>query len=329
MFWKHCNNLYILNPTKDEREQIKGYYLTKRYRRIFYIVDLMNDTSLFINDIKNPCFIEAECNRYEIPILYFILMRPNYSPKCITKAYKEELKQTITKCNIPKYKIETIKEFRFRLYGTYVRIASVPNTSIADFIYVPNVNLFMDDSPLIRIAGIENDSIVDGPGFRFTIFTQGCNHHCKGCHNPETWDYRRGRFITFNEIISKITKNPMLQGITFSGGDPFMQANTCYELIQDIKYTREDLDICIYTGYTIQELLEIINYCGDETLLKHKALAYKNLLSSTNYLVDGQFDQSQKSLNAKFRGSKNQKMYKISVVDNNFMYEEIYPVEEG
>ena len=82
----------------------------------------------------------------------------------------------------------------------------------------------------IRIAGIAEDSIVDGPGMRMTVFVQGCPHGCKGCHNPETHDYFGGQEMDTAEIIAKMDANPLLDGITLSGGEPLLQMGACYEL---------------------------------------------------------------------------------------------------
>ena len=339
MIWKHCNNEYAFNPTQEEQNDLVQDYLCKKYKRIFYIVDLENDITNFIKEISNPVFpvgdIKPLFPTVDNPItkLYFLLVRPNYAPKVITYKYKQEIKNLITELNIPKANVETIKEFRFRLYDTYVRITAIPNTNIADYMYSP---LGFDDnyqrSPLIRVAGIENDSIVDGPGFRLTIFMQGCIHKCKECHNPETWDFKRGKFLPIAEIIRRIKRNPLLQGITLSGGDPFIQADNTYKIIKAIKQynteTNNELDICVYTGYTLEELQDIISYCNNEYLLHYKATKYKNILDNIDYLVDGRFDVTQRTVEAKFRGSKNQKMYEVKHIDNNTTFTEIYPVED-
>ena len=83
---------------------------------------------------------------------------------------------------------------------------------------------------LIRIAGITEDSIVDGPGLRLTVFVQGCHHGCKGCHNPETHRFDGGQIMNTAEIIAKMDSNPLLDGITLSGGEPFLQREACTEL---------------------------------------------------------------------------------------------------
>ena len=83
---------------------------------------------------------------------------------------------------------------------------------------------------IIKIAGVANDSIVDGPGLRFTIFVQGCPHRCKGCHNPQTHDFNGGKTETTENLIRQILANPLLDGVTFSGGEPFCQSEPLYEI---------------------------------------------------------------------------------------------------
>ncbi len=146
----------------------------------------------------------------------------------------------------------------------------------------------------LRIAGTVNDSIVDGPGIRFTIFTQGCPHHCEGCHNPQTHDFNGGEIVEADEIIEKIKKNPLLDGVTFSGGEPFCQAETLADIGRKIKAI--GLNIITYTGYTFEELYE-----------NREKNHWNDLLSVTDFLIDGKFILSQKDWNLKFRGSSNQR----------------------
>ena len=147
----------------------------------------------------------------------------------------------------------------------------------------------------IRIAGYVDDSIVDGPGIRFTIFTQGCAHHCFNCHNPETWDFDKGKDVDIDELISKINRNPLLQGITLSGGDPVCQAEACYEISKAAHSM--GLNVWCYTGYTYEEMLK-----------NPKA---KKLLSEVDVLVDGKFILEEKSLDIYFRGSRNQRIIDV------------------
>ncbi len=147
---------------------------------------------------------------------------------------------------------------------------------------------------ILRIAGTVNDSIVDGPGIRFTIFTQGCPHHCVGCHNPETHDFNGGKDIDTSELIEQIKKNPLLDGVTFSGGEPFMQADVLAALGKQIKAL--GLNVITYTGYTFEELFENRSRNGWDELLK-----------VTDYLIDGKFEIEKKDWTTKFRGSSNQR----------------------
>ena len=82
----------------------------------------------------------------------------------------------------------------------------------------------------IQIAGLVNDSIVDGPGFRFSVFTQGCPHRCPGCHNPQTHDFAGGKTVDTAEIIAEFRMNPLLDGVTLTGGEPFCQSESCLEI---------------------------------------------------------------------------------------------------
>lgn len=147
----------------------------------------------------------------------------------------------------------------------------------------------------LRIAGIEEESIVDGPGIRMVIFTQGCNHNCVGCHNPETHSTKGGKLIDINHIVNMIIENPLLDGITFSGGEPFEQALECSILARKVKDL--GLNVVTYTGYTFEEIL------GNER--------FRGLLLQTDILIDGKFDLSQKSLMLQFRGSKNQRIIDV------------------
>jgi anaerobic ribonucleoside-triphosphate reductase activating protein len=146
----------------------------------------------------------------------------------------------------------------------------------------------------LRIAGTVNDSIVDGPGIRFTIFTQGCPHNCEGCHNPQTHDFHGGTIVDTDELLEKVKSNPLLDGVTFSGGEPFCQAHILAELGREVK--KLGMDIITYTGYTFEQLYENREQNG-----------WGELLEVTDYLVDGPFILAQKDWEIKFRGSSNQR----------------------
>lgn len=145
----------------------------------------------------------------------------------------------------------------------------------------------------ISLSGISGDSIVDGPGIRLTIFTQGCPHHCPGCHNPQTHDPDGGSWGDTEDILAAAAENPLLDGITLSGGDPFLQPVPCLELAKGAH--RLGLNVWTYTGYTWEDL-----WAENDP----EKIA---LLKETDVLVDGPFLLAERSLELKFKGSKNQR----------------------
>ena len=149
---------------------------------------------------------------------------------------------------------------------------------------------------MLELAGIVSDSIVDGPGIRTAIFAQGCPHHCRGCHNPETWEFGCGTLIPVEAVVEIVRSNPLCRGVTFSGGEPFAQAAEFAELAALLK--ERGYEVASYSGYTFEQLLE-----GTEE--------QKLLLGSIDILIDGPFIQSQKSLEIAFRGSKNQRILDV------------------
>lgn len=162
--------------------------------------------------------------------------------------------------------------------------------------------IFSED---IRVAGIVNDSITDGPGLRFTLFLQGCKMNCTRCHNPESLAVDGGELYTIRDIIKKLNKNPLLMGVTFSGGEPLLQAKALIPLAEKIKTAR--LDLAIYTGYVLEDLLD-----GSASVYEysHKSDVMK-LLALGDTLIDGPFIIEKKSLNLPFRGSTNQRILDI------------------
>lgn len=146
----------------------------------------------------------------------------------------------------------------------------------------------------LKISGIIDESIVDGPGLRLTVFTQGCPHHCPGCHNPQTHDFEGGRWICIDEIYEMCRENPLLSGVTFSGGEPFCQPKPLYELGCRIKTL--GLNLMVYSGYTYGQLKAMAK--SDEDIA--------HLLSITDILVDGPYIEVLRNLELKYRGSENQ-----------------------
>ncbi len=149
----------------------------------------------------------------------------------------------------------------------------------------------------IRIFGTVEDSIVDGPGIRYAVFTQGCPHHCPGCHNPESHDFSGGREAETETIIAAIRANPLLDGVTLSGGDPLCQPEACREIAEAARAAH--LNVWCYTGWT----WEALRREADEQKLA--------LLRAVDVLVDGPFVEAQRSLELKFCGSRNQRLIDV------------------
>lgn len=169
----------------------------------------------------------------------------------------------------------------------------------------------------LRISGIVRESIVDGPGVRFTVFTQGCPHNCPGCHNPATHSYEGGKMVSIDRIITEFAKNPYLTGMTISGGEPLEQVPALLELVTKVKELGKDL--VIFTGYTFEQLL------------KRSAFEpqISQLLSLTDILVDGPFLLAERDLTLHMAGSRNQRILdaKASIQEGKaVLYELAYAV---
>lgn len=150
----------------------------------------------------------------------------------------------------------------------------------------------------LRCSGIIPESVVDGPGIRFVVFTQGCPHRCPGCHNPATHDPAGGYEASPAELVCALRAareaNPLLSGVTVSGGEPFMQPGALLPFVREA--CKLKLDVWLYSGYRLEEIAA----WNDRDAL--------SLLSSCNTLVDGRFEASLRSLKTPFRGSLNQRI---------------------
>ena len=149
---------------------------------------------------------------------------------------------------------------------------------------------------MLNLSGIQGDSIVDGPGIRTTFFCQGCPHHCEGCHNPETWPFEGGTPMPTQALVEIVTSNPLCRGVTFSGGEPFAQAEGFLELAKALK--EKGYEVASYSGYTFEQLLR-------------GTPAQKALLAQLDVLIDGPFVLAERSLQTPFRGSKNQRILDV------------------
>ena len=153
----------------------------------------------------------------------------------------------------------------------------------------------------LRVAGVIEESIVDGPGIRFVLFLQGCRLHCPGCQNPHTWDFEGGTLVPADEVLARIKSNPLVHGVTFSGGEPFEQAEALLPLAEELR--SQGYHLMAFTGYTMEQLLQ-----------KPERAA---LLEKLDLLVDGPFLEAEKSLDLRFRGSRNQRILNIPASREN------------
>lgn len=152
----------------------------------------------------------------------------------------------------------------------------------------------------IRLSGpLEHDNIVNGDGLRVVLWTQGCPNHCPGCQNPETWDYCTGMLIPIDDIVKQMSQFKGQAGLTFCGGEPFVQAKACREIAERV---REELgwNVWSFSGFTY----EIIKEYGGEPW---------EFLKSLDALIDGPFILKQRDLSLRFRGSKNQRLLKLEL----------------
>ena len=153
----------------------------------------------------------------------------------------------------------------------------------------------------LRLAGIIEDSVVDGPGVRFTVFVQGCPHRCEGCHNETTHDFNGGFRADIHKLSDKIIES-RIKKLTFSGGEPFNQAAGLAEIARLVEARQPGAEIMTYTGYLYEELVEKARTDS----------GVRELLSVTDYLVDGKYEQGKKAMNCFYRGSSNQRILDIT-----------------
>ena len=151
----------------------------------------------------------------------------------------------------------------------------------------------------IRIAGTVSESIVDGVGFRYTVFTQGCPHNCPGCHNPQTHDFEGGKLVDTDDLFNECIEDPLNKGVTFSGGEPFCQPEPLYELGR--RFKERGMSLWCYSGWTWKELLQKAEMND----------AVRGLLSIIDVLVDGRFILERRTLSLPFRGSGNQRLIDV------------------
>lgn len=154
------------------------------------------------------------------------------------------------------------------------------------------------DGMTLSIAGTVRESIVDGPGIRYAVFAQGCPHRCAGCHNSETWAFGGGTPAREEDIIAEMKRNPLLRGITLSGGEPFCQAVPMSHLARLARAA--GYDVVVFSGFTFEELMK-----------KKTEPGVRELLHNADILIDGRYDASKRSWSLPFAGSSNQRMIDV------------------
>ena len=171
----------------------------------------------------------------------------------------------------------------------------------------------------IRLAAdLQTDSIVDGPGLRAVLWTQGCAHHCLGCQNPQTWDFNGGGLVPIDMVISAIDELEYHTGLTFSGGDPMFQPEQCNIIASHAK--KNGLNIWVYTGFTYEEIMKM-------SLTKP---IYRQFLDNIDVLVDGKFIMNERDLSLLFRGSRNQRLIDVqkTLLSNEIILVDEYKYNE-
>jgi anaerobic ribonucleoside-triphosphate reductase activating protein len=151
----------------------------------------------------------------------------------------------------------------------------------------------------IRLSGIAYESLVNGPGIRRVFFSQGCKHNCKGCFNPDTHDFNGGEERVIKDLIKDTLDNPMVKGVTFSGGDPFERAEEFSYMAK--KFKKAGLNIWCYSGYTFEKIIEV----------SKENQGFKELINNIDVLIDGKFIEKEKDEEIKYRGSRNQRIIDI------------------
>ena len=151
----------------------------------------------------------------------------------------------------------------------------------------------------IKLAGIAYESLVNGPGMRRVLFSQGCLHNCEGCFNKDTHDFNSGKWINLNKIIKDVIDSPFIKGVTFSGGEPWEQADKFAYIGGKLK--EKNINIWSYTGYTFEYIIEN----------RYKRKGWNDLLNTVDVLVDGKYEKIYKKEDLKYRGSSNQRIIDV------------------
>ena len=208
------------------------------------------------------------------------------------------------------------------------------NDNPIDFERIKHIHYINEESPhithgasmfetsFIRVAGIIEESITDGPGLRTAVFLQGCGHHCEGCHNPETHDFSAGTAFDPGDLYEEICKNPLIRRVTFTGGDPVYQMRQLMPVIKLLH--RDHFHLMLYTGFTAEELFTInppgkvltkVFGMGDRFPWDTEIYDRAYFLSMFNVIITDRFDITKRSMDLRFRGSSNQRVWRSEFSD--------------
>ena len=152
----------------------------------------------------------------------------------------------------------------------------------------------------LQVAGFLDNSLANGKGLRSVLFTSGCKHNCKGCHNKPMQSFEYGEEVPVSVVFDRIKSNkPLIKGVTFSGGEPFEQAENLSKLAKLVK--DEGINIWCYTGYTFEYMIKSLD----------EKQGWRELLSCIDVLVDGKFEQDKWDAELKYKGSSNQRIIDV------------------
>lgn len=248
----------------------------------------------------------------QIKKLSIIIIRSTVLTNSLMKSYVSSLEEYLVEWGFSKVDIHTtwtyvyVGSYAFKNCLGVVTITHIPNTLKSTYERLTKISQFTSycsNIPYVflNVAQEIPETIVDGPGIRYSVYSQGCIHNCPGCHNPSTHSFELKNLVDVESLAQKICRNKLICGVTFSGGDPILQAHGFWKLAERLKKLKPNLNIIIYTGYTMNELKNI----SQSQLYVHK------LLNVCDYIVDGRFEIDKRSLECPYRGSTNQKFLDI------------------
>ena len=300
------NKLVYYNPKSNEAELTARRWsqCPMNMKHITFVVDTLylEGYSGYLNMVLSEL---APYYRTRIKKISFVVIRSALLSKHTMKNYYigTILRPLLADLGIADANISTTWTYHYegaRITGTRI-ITHIPGSQRSTWLTPNNVN---PKGEFLNLAQIVQETIVDGPGVRAGVYVQGCVHACEGCHNPRTHEFISRIPYDIDHLAELICENPLLTGVTFSGGEPMLQAHGLWKLAKRIKELKPYLNIIIYTGFTLEVLQKM---CKNKSLFKYT----ENLLEVCDYIVDGKFELDKRSLECPYRGSTNQRFLDI------------------